>query len=52
MQHATGPGSPQSHAVLERIDAEVGTIVEAARAVEPDVVVAIVSDHGFAPVSQ
>ena len=52
VQHATGPGSPQSHAALERIDAEVGAIVEAARAVEPDVVVAIVSDHGFAPVSQ
>ena len=52
VQHATGPGSPQSHAVLERIDAEVGTIVEAARAVEPDVVVAIVSDPGCAPGSQ
>jgi predicted AlkP superfamily pyrophosphatase or phosphodiesterase len=50
VEHVTGPGSPQSHAALERIDGEVGEIVKAARAAEPDVLVAIVSDHGFAPV--
>jgi predicted AlkP superfamily pyrophosphatase or phosphodiesterase len=50
VQHLTGPGSPQSHAALERIDAEVGEVVAAARQAEPDLVVAIVSDHGFAPV--
>ncbi len=50
VQHETGPGSPASHAALERIDAEVGEVVAAGRRVEPDLVVAIVSDHGFAPV--
>ena len=50
VQHETGPGSAQSHAALERIDAEVGEVVAAGREVEPDLVVAIVSDHGFAPV--
>jgi predicted AlkP superfamily pyrophosphatase or phosphodiesterase len=50
VQHETGPGSAQSHAALERIDAEVGVLIKAARHVEPDLVVAIVSDHGFAPV--
>ena len=50
VQHETGPGSPQSHAALERIDAEVGEVIAAGRRVEPDLVVAIVSDHGFAPV--
>ncbi len=44
------PARPQSHAALERIDAEVGEVVAAGRRVEPDLVVAIVSDHGFAPV--
>jgi predicted AlkP superfamily pyrophosphatase or phosphodiesterase len=50
VQHMTGPGSAESHAALEQIDTEVGELVSAARAVEPDLVVAIVSDHGFAPV--
>ena len=50
MQHQAGPGSPEAHAALERIDAEVGELVAAARRVEPDLVVAIVSDHGFAAV--
>ncbi len=50
VQHEDGPGSPQAHAALERIDAEVGEVVSAGRRVEPDLVVAVVSDHGFAPV--
>ena len=50
VQHLAGPGSPEAHAALELIDAEVGEVVDAARKVEPDVVVAIVSDHGFVPV--
>ena len=49
-QHKYGPGTPEAHAALEAIDTEVGQIVAAARQVEPDLVVAIVSDHGFAPV--
>ena len=50
VQHQAGPGSAEAHAALERIDAEVGEVVDAGRRVEPDLVVAIVSDHGFAPV--
>ncbi|THD77116.1 MAG: alkaline phosphatase family protein [Phenylobacterium sp.] len=47
-QHTFGPGTPQAHAVLERLDASVGRLVAAAREAEPGLVVAIVSDHGFA----
>lgn len=46
-QHAMGPGSPQAHAVLERIDAVVGQLVAAGQAAHPDIAVAVVSDHGF-----
>jgi predicted AlkP superfamily pyrophosphatase or phosphodiesterase len=47
-QHGSGPFSPTSLATLERIDAIVGALVAAAaRAYGPDVVIAIVSDHGF-----
>jgi predicted AlkP superfamily pyrophosphatase or phosphodiesterase len=46
-QHAQGPGTPQAHAVLERIDAVVGKIAAAELAAHPDAVIAIVSDHGF-----
>jgi len=52
VQHLTGPGSPEAHAALERIDAAVGRLVKTARSIRPDVVVVVVSDHGFAPVSQ
>lgn len=51
-EHVFGPGSPEARAALTQIDADVGTIVAAARAAQPDLVVAIVSDHGFAPVTQ
>jgi predicted AlkP superfamily pyrophosphatase or phosphodiesterase len=49
-QHEHGPGSPQAHAALTRIDAAVGELVAAARREEPGLIVALVSDHGFAPV--
>ena len=52
IQHIYGPDTPEAHAALERIDADVATILSAARKAEPDVVVVIVSDHGFAPVSK
>jgi predicted AlkP superfamily pyrophosphatase or phosphodiesterase len=48
-QHEKGPGTPQAHAVLERIDTIVGTLVAAQLAAQPDSTIAIVSDHGFAP---
>ncbi len=50
VQHKFGPGTPEAHAVIEKTDAMIGEIVAAARRAEPDVVVAVVSDHGFAPV--
>jgi predicted AlkP superfamily pyrophosphatase or phosphodiesterase len=46
-QHGNGPGSPQAHAVLEKIDAIVGDLVAAERKAHPDAVIALVSDHGF-----
>ena len=47
-QHETGPGSAESHAVLETIDGLVGTLVAAELKAHPDAVIALVSDHGFA----
>jgi predicted AlkP superfamily pyrophosphatase or phosphodiesterase len=49
-QHLHGPGSPEAHAALTRIDTDIAEVVAAARAAEPDLVVMVVSDHGFAPV--
>lgn len=46
-QHVEGPGTPQAHAVLERIDAIVGQVVAAELAAHPDAAIAVVSDHGF-----
>jgi len=48
-QHDFGPGSPEAGKALERIDAALGGLIERARAAEPGLVVAVVSDHGFAP---
>lgn len=46
-EHLFGPGSPQANAVLERLDAAVGTLIAAERSAHADAVVALVSDHGF-----
>lgn len=51
IEHGYGPGSPEAYDALRRIDAAVQAMVAAARKAEPDLVVLIVSDHGFAPVS-
>ena len=51
VQHASGPDTPEAHAALERIDAAIGRLVTSARKAQPDLIVVIVSDHGFAPVS-
>lgn len=48
-QHESGPDTPEAHAVLERIDTIVGTLIATERAVHQDAVIALVSDHGFAP---
>lgn len=50
VEHESGPGSAEAHAALERIDAMVGELVAAERKVRPHAAIAIVSDHGFAPV--
>ena len=47
-EHNSGPFSPESQAVLERIDAGVGRVVAATqRTFGARAVVCIVSDHGF-----
>jgi predicted AlkP superfamily pyrophosphatase or phosphodiesterase len=51
-EHAYGPGSPEARAALEKLDAAVGVLVAQARKAEPGLVIAIVSDHGFAPVDK
>lgn len=48
-QHEAGPWTPRAFAVLERVDAALDTIVQAARRTYGnDVIIAVVSDHGFA----
>ena len=44
------PRLASAYAALARIDAAIGALVASARKSEPDLVVAVVSDHGFAPV--
>jgi hypothetical protein len=47
-EHESGPFSAGSLAVLERIDAIVGTLVAAAERTDPgNAIVCVVSDHGF-----
>jgi len=49
-QHTYGPDSAEAKAALEQLDSDVGDLVATARRVEPNVTIAIVSDHGFGPV--
>lgn len=51
VEHEHGPDTPEAKAALERIDAMLAKLVAAATAANPDTIVALVSDHGFAPVS-
>ncbi len=47
-EHESGPFSPQSFSVLERIDAIVGKLMQAAQETyKGKAIVAVVSDHGF-----
>ncbi len=50
-QHQFGPDTPEAHAVLERLDVAVGTLVAAEQSAHPDATIAVVSDHGFAATS-
>ena len=49
-EHMTGPGSPEANRTLEAIDGLVGEIVAIERQFHPDADIAVVSDHGFAPI--
>jgi predicted AlkP superfamily pyrophosphatase or phosphodiesterase len=51
VEHMAGPSSPEANHALEQLDGAIGALIAAARKAEPDLVVAIVSDHGFAPVT-
>ncbi len=48
-QHTYGPDTAESKRALEGLDADVGKLIAAAKAADPTVTIAIVSDHGFAP---
>jgi predicted AlkP superfamily pyrophosphatase or phosphodiesterase len=49
VEHETGPFSPEAIAVLEGLDAVIGSVRETAERVAPGkAYVAVVSDHGFA----
>jgi len=52
IQHVYGPDTPEAHAALEKLDSDVGELVATARRVQPDVTIAVVSDHGFAAVTK
>jgi predicted AlkP superfamily pyrophosphatase or phosphodiesterase len=47
-EHASAPFSDESNHTLEAIDAMIGQLRDAALAVNPNAIVVIVSDHGFA----
>jgi len=50
-EHASGPFSPKSNEVLERLDTVVGSLRAAAEKVAPGrATVCVVSDHGFAAI--
>ena len=51
-QHHSGPFTPQSNAVLERIDAIIGSLRAASEQLAPGrATICVVSDHGFAAVT-
>jgi len=51
-QHSSGPDTPASRKTLEGIDGLIGDLVASAQRVHPDGIIAVVSDHGFAPIKQ
>lgn len=53
-QHATGPGSAEALAAIERADRHVQQMLDAVRdaGLEPRTDIVIVSDHGFLPYEQ
>ena len=51
-QHSHGPFSAAANANLEALDPMIAQLAQAAVAADQKAIVAIVSDHGFAPVAQ
>ncbi len=53
-EHSKGPFTPEAFSILEKSDAYIGRILEAARAAGTlsETAIFIVSDHGFMPVSK
>ncbi len=51
-EHGFGPGAPEARVVLEKLDAAIGRLVRAGRKAMPNLVVAVVSDHGFDPIDR
>jgi len=49
-QHLHGPFSREGYAALEALDGMVGELRDAALSVDPEAIVCVVSDHGFARV--
>ncbi len=49
-EHQHGPFSPEANAVVEASDELVGQLRDAALSADPDAIVCVVSDHGFARV--
>jgi predicted AlkP superfamily pyrophosphatase or phosphodiesterase len=49
-QHEKGPDTPEAHFILKRIDAIVGKLIAAQLNAQPNSVIAVASDHGFAKV--
>jgi predicted AlkP superfamily pyrophosphatase or phosphodiesterase len=53
IEHETGPFSPESIAVLEKLDADIGAVRETAERLAPGrTTIAVVSDHGFAKIDK
>ena len=51
-EHKFGPGSTEAKDAIRTLDGYIGRLVATARAAQPDLVVAIVSDHGFTAVNR
>ncbi len=51
-EHEAGPFSPHANETLEAIDGMVGELIASETHNDPRAVVAIVSDHGFAPTTK
>jgi predicted AlkP superfamily pyrophosphatase or phosphodiesterase len=47
IEHERGPFVPPAFETLEQLDEMIGEMIDAAVAVDPSAVVAVVSDHGF-----